>query len=197
MRFRFCGDLDCPDWVLAEISILSKITSVKMKLLCSQIIKDIIGESMDYEKVYKFTSDAKYDTSDIKAAIASLGFILKCAIRYDVDADSLSNELQQLGLPKEHATSLCKSYQDKRPILEKVFRKQGLRVSKLVSSDWRIDYILSSNELLEVNEPCVQLKLSVKELEDTNTESFMISANKLQMFLSEIKQTIKLMECID
>lgn len=26
-RFRFCGDLDCPDWVLAEMSILSKIVS--------------------------------------------------------------------------------------------------------------------------------------------------------------------------
>jgi len=25
MRFRFCGDLDCPDWVLAEISTLAKI----------------------------------------------------------------------------------------------------------------------------------------------------------------------------
>lgn len=24
-RFRFCGDLDCPDWVLAEISVLAKI----------------------------------------------------------------------------------------------------------------------------------------------------------------------------
>lgn len=24
-RFRFCGDLDCPDWVLAEISTLAKI----------------------------------------------------------------------------------------------------------------------------------------------------------------------------
>ncbi len=27
MRFRFCGDLDCPDWVLAEISTLSKLVS--------------------------------------------------------------------------------------------------------------------------------------------------------------------------
>lgn len=25
MRFRFCGDLDCPDWVLAEINTLSKM----------------------------------------------------------------------------------------------------------------------------------------------------------------------------
>lgn len=27
-RFRFCGDLDCPDWVLAEISTLAKIVSI-------------------------------------------------------------------------------------------------------------------------------------------------------------------------
>ena len=30
-KFRFCGDLDCPDWVLAEISILSKLVSSKVK----------------------------------------------------------------------------------------------------------------------------------------------------------------------
>ena len=24
MRFRFCGDLDAPDWILAEVNILSK-----------------------------------------------------------------------------------------------------------------------------------------------------------------------------
>nr|KAF6391610.1 COMM domain containing 4 [Pipistrellus kuhlii] len=38
MRFRFCGDLDCPDWVLAEISTLAKI----------------------YEKVQKLTADARF-----------------------------------------------------------------------------------------------------------------------------------------
>lgn len=28
-RFRFCGDLDCPDWVLAEISTLAKIVECR------------------------------------------------------------------------------------------------------------------------------------------------------------------------
>ena len=26
-KFRFCGELDCPDWVLAEIATISKIVS--------------------------------------------------------------------------------------------------------------------------------------------------------------------------
>ena len=31
-KFRFCGDLDCPDWILAEISILSKLVGSQLKL---------------------------------------------------------------------------------------------------------------------------------------------------------------------
>ncbi|XP_033105873.1 COMM domain-containing protein 4-like [Anneissia japonica] len=198
MRFRFCGDLDCPDWVLAEISTLSKITSVKMKLLCTQVIKDMLGESIDYEKVYKLTSDAKYETSDVKAAIAALNFIFNSATKYDVDGDSLSNELQQLGLPKEHASSLCRSYQDKKSVLEKKFREQSLRLSRLESVEWRVDYILSSSELQEVNDPCVQLKLNIANSEKTETDSktFTMDANKFRIFLSEMKQTLKMMESL-
>ncbi|XP_015256253.1 PREDICTED: COMM domain-containing protein 4 [Cyprinodon variegatus] len=100
MRFRFCGDLDCPDWVLAEISTLAKISSVKMKLLCAQVLKDLLGEGIDYEKVTKLTADAKFESGDIKASIAVLNFILSSASKHDVDSESLSSELQQLGLPK-------------------------------------------------------------------------------------------------
>uniref|UniRef100_A0A671NER2 COMM domain-containing protein n=1 Tax=Sinocyclocheilus anshuiensis TaxID=1608454 RepID=A0A671NER2_9TELE len=45
--FRFCGDLDCPDWVLAEMSTLARMSSVKMKLLCVQVIKDLLDEDID------------------------------------------------------------------------------------------------------------------------------------------------------
>ncbi len=55
---------------------------------------------LQYEKVGKLTADAKYEETDIKAAIAALSFILSSAAKYSVDGDSLDNELQQLGLPK-------------------------------------------------------------------------------------------------
>lgn len=40
------------------------------------------------------------ESGDIKAGVAVLSFIFSSAAKYDVDSESLSSELQQLGLPK-------------------------------------------------------------------------------------------------
>ncbi|KAK7096518.1 COMM domain-containing protein 4-like isoform X1 [Littorina saxatilis] len=196
MRFRFCGDLDCPDWVLAEISILSKLTSVKMKMLCVQVLKSLLGNEIDYEKVYKLTSDAKFESGDVKASIAALTFIMTSAAKYDCEDETLSNELQQLGLPKEHATSLCKSYSDAFHKLQEEFRNQSLRVSKLESVQWRVDYILSSSELKDVSEPSVQVKLQVKNPDngDVKPVAFTVSAAKFRVLLNELRQAGSMME---
>ncbi|XP_023408692.1 COMM domain-containing protein 4 isoform X2 [Loxodonta africana] len=127
MRFRFCGDLDCPDWVLAEISTLAKISSVKLRLLCSQVLKELLGQGIDYEKILKLTADAKFESGDVKATVAVLSFILSSAAKHSVDGESLSSELQQLGLPKEHAASLCRCYEEKQSLLQEHLRACSLR----------------------------------------------------------------------
>ena len=52
MKFKFCGEADAPDWVLAEIATISKISSVRVKLLVGQILKGLIEGNLDYEKVF-------------------------------------------------------------------------------------------------------------------------------------------------
>uniref|UniRef100_A0A8C7JYH9 COMM domain containing 4 n=1 Tax=Oncorhynchus kisutch TaxID=8019 RepID=A0A8C7JYH9_ONCKI len=186
MRFRFCGDLDCPDWVLAEISTLAKISSVKMKLLCVQVLMDLLGEGIDYDKVSKLTADAKFENGDIKASVAVLTFILSSAAKHDVDSESLSSELQQLGLPKEHTTGLCKSYEDKHIALQEKLRESSLRLGRLEVVSWRVDYTLSSSELQEVNEPTVQLCLQTQGAETGHTETTIVSvsADKFRVLLT-------------
>lgn len=34
MRFDFCGGVDCPEWVLAEVALLNKVSAIKLKLIC-------------------------------------------------------------------------------------------------------------------------------------------------------------------
>ncbi|XP_077600969.1 COMM domain-containing protein 4-like [Stigmatopora nigra] len=195
MRFRFCGDLDCPDWVLAEISTLSKMSSVKMKLLCAQVLKGLFGEAIDYDKVTKLTADAKFDSGDIKASVAVLNFILSSAAKHDVDSESLSSELQQLGLPKEHTMGLCKSYEDKHSAVQDKLRETSLRLGRLEAVSWRVDYILSSSEMKEVNEAIVQLKIQSEEAGSGTLRSTVVSltADKFRVLLSELKQAQAMM----
>ncbi|XP_062926919.1 COMM domain-containing protein 4 isoform X1 [Mobula hypostoma] len=199
MRFRFCGDLDCPDWVLAEISTLAKVSSVKIKLLCVQVLKDLLGEGIDYEKITKLTADAKFDSSDIKATIAVLNFVLSSAAKYGVNGESLSSELQQLGLPKEHAVALCKSYEDKHTVLQDKLKESSLRLNKLDSVSWRVDYTLSSSEMKEVNEPIVHLKINVKNVDTDAVEPTVVSVStdKFRVLLTELKQAQALMNALN
>lgn len=46
-RFRFCGDADCPDWVLAEINTLSRLSSVKLKLLARVVAEGLLNPPLD------------------------------------------------------------------------------------------------------------------------------------------------------
>ncbi|XP_066491811.1 COMM domain-containing protein 4 [Tiliqua scincoides] len=199
MRFRFCGDLDCPDWVLAEISTLAKISSVKLKLICAQVLKDLLGDGTDYEKILKLTSDAKFESGDVKATIAVLSFILSSAAKHNVDSESLSSELQQLGLPKEHATGLCRSYEEKQSSLQDSLRGCSLRLNRLDSTSWRVDYTLSSSELQQVNEPVVHLKLNVKDVDKGVVEpvAMTLSADKFRVLLAELKQAQAIMKTLE
>ena len=51
MRFDFCGNIDCPEWVLAEISLVNRMSTVKLKLILNQIIKKLTLQPYDQEKL--------------------------------------------------------------------------------------------------------------------------------------------------
>ncbi|XP_045442630.1 COMM domain-containing protein 4 isoform X2 [Pipistrellus kuhlii] len=217
MRFRFCGDLDCPDWVLAEISTLAKISSVKLRLLCGQVLQELLGLGMDvsawsspcpttlrvhkpreYEKVQKLTADARFELGDVKATVAVLSFILSSAAKHSVDGESLSSELQQLGLPKEHAASLCRCYEEKQSPLQEYLRACSLRVNRLAGTGWRVDYIMSSSLLQPVEEPVVHLRLEVATAPEAPAQpvALSLSADKFQVLLAELKQAQALMSSL-
>ncbi|XP_058671134.1 COMM domain-containing protein 4-like, partial [Ammospiza caudacuta] len=77
---------------------------VKLKLICIQVFWDLLGQAIEYDKVLKLSSGAQarppshLQSGDVKATIAVLGFIISSAAKHSIDNESLSSELQQLGL---------------------------------------------------------------------------------------------------
>ncbi|GLV44111.1 uncharacterized protein CBL_12593 [Carabus blaptoides fortunei] len=132
MKFRFCGDADCPDWVLAEITLLSRLSSIKLKLLTRDVVQSIVSPPLDITKAEKLFTDSKLDPdADLKRCIACLTFILTSAARFTCDPGVLGNELQQLGLPREHSQSIRKVYVDHSGTLTGALRDKSFRVNKL------------------------------------------------------------------
>mmetsp|Transcript_14407 Transcript_14407/g.21614 ORF Transcript_14407/g.21614 Transcript_14407/m.21614 type:complete len:211 (+) Transcript_14407:58-690(+) len=209
MRFRFCGDLDCPDWVLSEIATLSKLTSVRVKILVVQILNYCIEGVFNYEKVVKIAKDNSDGVSDLKGSIAAVHFIVSNAAKHDLDESSLVQEVQQLGLPKENSEAIARQYREHKDILRQRFAQESYSISSLLSSDWRVDLAITNSSGESTMEPVIQLKLGVDtkphlggmnssgDDERVRELAFEMSAEKLNVLIHELTHAQSQMESIE
>lgn len=70
---------------------------------------------------------------DLKACIACLSYIITSTVRFDCDHSALYSELQQLGLPPEHSTSIKRVVDDVRTDLSQKLKNLSLK-GRLYSS---------------------------------------------------------------
>lgn len=76
MRFEFCGNLDCPEWVLSEVVQLNKIVPAKLKQLIALLVRKIYGQGLDLEKAMKLCRESNLSGEEAKVALAVLEFII-------------------------------------------------------------------------------------------------------------------------
>lgn len=64
----------------------------------------------------------------------ALVFILESSARHGVNESALSNELQQIGLPREHSQAICKVYCEHSSAITERLAQSSLRLSKLIEA---------------------------------------------------------------
>ncbi|XP_017779209.1 PREDICTED: COMM domain-containing protein 4 [Nicrophorus vespilloides] len=174
MKYRFCGGADCPDWVLAEINSLSKLSSIKLKLLVQVIAKGIINPPIDMEKAEKLFADSKLDqTVDLKACIACVNYILISAVKYNSNHNILKAELQMLGLPAEHGASFKKVMDEQSKEMLSVLKSKTLKVNALEGFSSSVD----------VESNCVNLELKIND----ETRNVIMTPYTLNVLLENLK----------
>ena len=77
MRFRFCGDLEAPNWLIQEMTTLSEISSVRLKLLVKQVLSQMVTGALDWRKVLKFTTpkDTEPDLAVTRGTLSAVHFV--------------------------------------------------------------------------------------------------------------------------
>ncbi|KAK0161409.1 hypothetical protein PV327_009882 [Microctonus hyperodae] len=190
MRFRFLGDGDCPDWLLAEINTLSRMTSIKMKLLGQLVVKSFINNNeLDEDKIKKLAQDTKLEFRDVKAAVMALELMLTSSARYGVNATDLCNELQQLGLPREHGVAIGRLYTDYYSRILDCLTARSLRLNRLNSVE-----IISGEKKERDSSPFIKLSLKLKKLDDTESNVFInVAREDIFVLLEEMKKARAIM----
>nr|CAH7722837.1 unnamed protein product [Callosobruchus chinensis] len=140
MRFRFCGEGDCPDWVLMEMNSLSKLQAAQLKSLCEIVVAGLISPPINMKKAEQLLSGATLDDDiDLKACIACLNFIISSTSRFNCDGNALQSELQQLGLPREHSTVIKRIVESQLKTLISTFKTQTLRFNNLTDCSGKVE----------------------------------------------------------
>jgi hypothetical protein len=200
MRFKFCGDLDAPDFLLKEIDTLSKISVVRIKLIVAAIVKGLVGEEIDFDKVDSLVQKSNLTAGDVKGAVAGLDFILQSGCKHNVSDETLALELNQLGLPKEHCEALAKLYQANKEPMQARLRAQTLQLTRLDAArplQWRVDYLLASSALRDLNAPTARfnLPLLAPNGEQQNV-AFELDHDQLRVLLLELREAKAIVDAV-
>ena len=91
------------------MSTISKLSSVRVKLLVGQVVRRLVDGEMDYAKIARLAEGGVAE-GDVRAAVAALHLIVTGGAKHDVEETILAKELEQLGLPKEHSDAVCRPY---------------------------------------------------------------------------------------
>nr|CAG4643603.1 EOG090X0HLW [Ilyocryptus agilis] len=134
MKFRFCGDQDCPDWFLTQMATLSRLSSVKAKLLAQHVAGHLSGHEMKSEKTDALLADSKLPEDEVRSLLASIQFVLSSASRFETSEEHLRAELQQIGLPREHATALAKVHHDATEAIRRNLVRESIMARQMISN---------------------------------------------------------------
>lgn len=167
MKFKFCGNIDCPDWLITEIIFLTKISAVKLRILGNQISTFIMKKGQNLKDIMNILEDMKFSEKEAHIIISVLEFILKNAAKFDIEDLVLNQELQQLGLPQENAESISKVFKMKKGALREALTKSIFGFNSIDDVDYKISYVLCdhNSEFNCTNE---------KENEDLNEDNYQI-----------------------
>ena len=147
MKFKFCGNVDCPDWLITEIIYLSKITPVKLRILGNLICKYIMKEG-DTVKIKKILEEMNLKPEEITIVISSLCFIIKSSGKFNVDDMVLSQELQQLGLPQDTADAISKVYKKNKDLLRNYLKEDIFSFNRVSDVHYKTSYCMADKYIL-------------------------------------------------
>lgn len=176
---------------MSELNILSYVSSVRIKFILLQIANLLTESEVDFNLIYQHLQDANLTESQTRSVLAVLSFIIQNAIRFDVEPEDLTQELQQLGTPLSHTSTILRFYKENRRQLRKYMRNNYQRFSQPQVIEYRSDIILSKKNSDDFPQGSLHLRFS--PLND-KPFSFSMTSQQVDDLIRELSTVIDVMQ---
>jgi len=184
MRFKFCGNIDSPEWLISEIIYLTKISAIRLRIICNNIALFIINSGKNFKDIQKNLDDMNFNDAEGKIIFSLLDFILRNSAKFDIEDNILSNELQQLGLPLENAESIVKIFKNQKEKLKKKLSNEIFSNENLKEIDYKISYVLANDINDFKNNEISENKFEEEKTKNLDDDNFLLSKIEGRILIS-------------
>ena len=191
MLFKFLGNSDAPDWIMSELNTLSLVSSVRIKFILRQIFNLLTDSEVNFDEIYKHLTDAKLNESQTRSILALLSFIIQNAVRFNAEPEDLAQELQQLGTPISHTSTIIRFYRENRNSIRKYMRSNHQRFSRFDLADYQAEIILKQKDGTE--KPKGLINLWFKNSKNNEEFSFSMGEDQADDLIRELHSAIDAM----
>lgn len=203
MRFRFCGGLEPPDWLLAEVPLLARVPVDAAAGLCAGVSTDLSASdgAVDHAAALFPAADGSDRSTEAVAVVTALRFVLTSAAKYDARPDDLRLELQQLGLDKPLAATVASAYASARVAIREQQRDQALTFARPEKMAWAVRRPPEAPETqvelrLQLSEPATVISGPLATSSASDMEAFVVSENKFLVLEEDLRRALATMQSV-
>ncbi|XP_051912958.1 COMM domain-containing protein 7 isoform X1 [Hippocampus zosterae] len=186
-----CTNDALPHSVSGDFHNLNKFNEQQFLRLV-EILFQFLLEPKETEKLMQqlsdFASEHRMSTGLLKNLMKSVILLPQGAMKRNLTAEQLKEDLQTLGLHEDKAAHFSQQWAEHRATLCRLAMRQTLTVNRLVDMEWKFGVTVGTSEFQKMSNIFLQLKLVVQKGNTTENLYMELTLPQFYNFLHEMER---------
>lgn len=187
-----------PDSVNSDFQNLNKFNDQQFVQL-TEILFNFLLEPKEtdrfLEQLGEFAGENRMSAGPLRNLMKSVLLVPHGALKKNLTADQVKDDLLTLGLNEEKATHFSQQWSAHYAVLSRLAVGQTLMVNQLVDMEWKFGVTVGTSEIQKVGNIFLQLKLVIRKGNSTENVYMELTLPQFYNFLHEMERAKASMDC--
>ncbi|XP_048839221.1 COMM domain-containing protein 7 [Brienomyrus brachyistius] len=197
LPLRFIADA-LPDSVASDFQNLNKFSEQQFVSLTDILFRFLV-EPKEAERfllhLSEFAAENGMSAGPLRNLVKNLLLVPQGALKRNVSAEQLKEELVSLGLNEDKAIHFSNQWKVHYAVLSRLAVGQTLMVNQLVDMEWKFGVTVGTSELEKAGNIFLQLKLVIRKGNSTENVYMELTLPQFYNFLHEMERAKASIDC--